>query len=501
MSFFARLSLAKKLKVIIALTCGLALLVSAAAILFSNYLIARHGAVRKIEAIADIVGNNTSAAILFKDRQTAEELLASLSVQHQIRAARIVMPDGKLFARYVQDPRSVAAQDRPPLVLGIARDFIVDLLPERDRSVEIGRPILYDEKFLGTIKIGFALTDVEEQLAQGAIVLLSAILIAMAVAIAIADRMQRAVSEPILALSRATAKISRDRDYSLRVRRRTDDEVGKLVDGFNVMLEVVESTERGLKTAISRSEMASRAKSEFLANMSHELRTPLNAIIGFSEIMSLQVFGPLGSERYVGYVNDIARSATHLHKIINDILDLAKVEAGKVELAEEELNVAEAVESAIRLVEERARQKELSLTAEVPSSLPKLWADQRLVIQCLVNLLSNAVKFTHPGGSIELCASIAPGGSFEFQVADTGIGIAPENLEKVLAPFGQVEGAFARSHEGTGLGLPLVQSFMELHGGTLLIVSEPKQGTRVTLRFPASRVRHTLAAAKPQSAS
>jgi PAS domain S-box-containing protein len=252
--------------------------------------------------------------------------------------------------------------------------------------------------------------------------------------------------------------------------------------------------EAELKKAKEQAELASRAKSEFLANMSHELRTPLNAVIGFSEIIKDEVLGR-DPDRYRAYASDIHASGVHLLSLINDILDLSKIEAGKAELAEAEVDVAEVVRSSIRLVRERAETAQVSLAAAMPATLPRVWAERRALKQILLNLLSNAIKFTRPGGSITVGAALGANGSLVISVADTGIGISAGDIERALTPFGQVGNPLTRDHSGTGLGLPLSRALIELHGGTLELQSEPGVGTIVSAVLPARRVlgRETVA--------
>jgi signal transduction histidine kinase len=243
-----------------------------------------------------------------------------------------------------------------------------------------------------------------------------------------------------------------------------------------------------LQEALSDARAAIRAKSEFLANVSHELRTPLNAIIGFTEIMDGEMYGPLGHERYGEYTTSVLQSGRHLLSIINDLLDMAKVESGRLQLKERTLDVAEVAEMCLSLMRDRIKQQGLDLNVRFPSTGPLLWADERLIKQMLINLLGNAVKFTPEGGTLAVEGRTSPEGGYALSVSDTGIGIAPEHLETVLEPFGQVESAMNRSHAGTGLGLPLVNAMIELHGGSMTIDSAPDTGTTVTLRFPPERV-------------
>ena len=245
--------------------------------------------------------------------------------------------------------------------------------------------------------------------------------------------------------------------------------------------------ELSLRAAKEMAEMASRAKTEFLANMSHELRTPLNAIIGFTEIMKMELLGPMGNQQYFGYASDIHDSARHLLGLINDILDVSKIEAGKATLIEEEVSLDRVFDSVMRLVRERAQRAEVKLVTDIQEALPPFLGDERKLKQILINLLSNAVKFTAPGGRAELNVRIDDAGDLVVKVIDNGIGIAPQDIERVMEPFGQVDSRLSRRYSGTGLGLPLSRSLTELHGGTLTLESEPGKGTTVTVRLPGSR--------------
>jgi signal transduction histidine kinase len=243
-----------------------------------------------------------------------------------------------------------------------------------------------------------------------------------------------------------------------------------------------------LRIARDEAELASRAKSEFLANMSHKLRTPLNVILGFSELMGNATLGPLGNPKYQEYTKDINDSGRHLLALIDDNLDLAKIEAGKLDLDEEDIDIARTIRSCMVLVKERAANGGVKLKTDIPQDLPALHADQRKLKQILVNLLSNAVKFTPSGGEVTLKAWWREDSGYVFQVIDTGIGIALEDIPTALSPFGQVDRQLDRKYEGTGLGLPLTKSLVEMHGGSLNLQSEVGVGTTVTVRFPAKRI-------------
>jgi signal transduction histidine kinase len=241
-----------------------------------------------------------------------------------------------------------------------------------------------------------------------------------------------------------------------------------------------------LIAANEEAQAASRAKTEFLANMGHELRTPLNAIIGFATIMRDATFGPL-AEKYAEYAGVIAESGQHLLAIINGILDMARAEANRLMLVEEEVEIARAVAFSLGTIEEMAQRAQIDCQVEMPDDLPKFLGDAAKLRQILINLLSNAVKFTPAGGKVRVSVERVPGDGMAFRIVDTGIGIAPDKLSVALAPFGQIDSGLDRLYEGIGLGLPLAKSLIELHGGTMEIDSAPGRGTAVTARFPKER--------------
>ncbi len=268
--------------------------------------------------------------------------------------------------------------------------------------------------------------------------------------------------------------------------------IGRHIDAKNEDLrqsrDLIAEREREAQHLRHLAEQASEAKSQLIQNMSHELRTPLNAVIGFSEILLKQMFGPLGSDRYLSYVEDIHGSSSHLLGILNSILDLSRAEAGKFTLNEEEVELPCVLDQCLRMFRERAADQDISLTVDLPVHAILLRADPQLLSQVIINLLSNAFKFTPSGGEISVRLANEEGGGCQIRIDDTGIGISNEDLSKVIEPFVQVEGAFNRKYEGTGLGLPLSKRMMELHGGNLEIDSKLGEGTSATIRFPADRV-------------
>ena len=243
-----------------------------------------------------------------------------------------------------------------------------------------------------------------------------------------------------------------------------------------------------LAVARDAAEAADQAKSKFLASMSHELRTPLNAIIGFSEVMRTELLGPMTNPRYRGYAKDINDSGQHLLGIVNDVLDLAKIESGTAQTrGEAPVEPLPVIEAALRMIGPTAERERVAIESAIPDKLPALVVSERMLRQILLNLLSNAVKFTEAGGRVSLTAGRLPVGGLSLAVADTGIGMTTEQVRIALTPFGQVDNTLTRRHAGTGLGLPLAKAMVELHDGHMTVESRPGQGTTVTIEFPPER--------------
>lgn len=254
--------------------------------------------------------------------------------------------------------------------------------------------------------------------------------------------------------------------------------------GMNDMAKELERARDEALRERAEAESANRSKTAFLANMSHELRTPLNAILGFSEIISRECLGPVGSPRYREYAGDIHSSGTHLLSLINDLLDVAKIESGRMEISPNLLRARHCLESALKFVSVRARERKQILTIDVDSTAELLYADERALRQIVINLVSNAVKFTPEGGQIEVRARSNPDGEFVLSVSDNGAGIAKEKIQAVFEPFSQINNQFDRSSVGTGLGLALVRGLVQLHGGRAWLESVEGEGTSAYVVFP-----------------
>jgi len=301
----------------------------------------------------------------------------------------------------------------------------------------------------------------------------------------------RFLAQPVVAVERAARAVAAG-----RLRTQVEPlpayapiEMHSLAVSFDRMVDELRHRDDGLRVAMNDAEAANRAKTEFLANMSHELRTPLNGVLGFSEIIRDQTFGPIAESRYVDYANDIHFAGQHLLAVINDVLDVSKIEAGELKPELSDVDLGRIADGCVAVMRNRARQGKIAVAVDVPADLPPLRADERMIRQILLNLLSNAVKFTSPGGTVTVTAGRRIDGGLTIGVGDTGIGIAPEHIDLVVQPFSQVDSSLQRSYEGTGLGLYLTKTLAELHDAKLNIVSQIDVGTKVEIRFPASALR------------
>jgi signal transduction histidine kinase len=261
----------------------------------------------------------------------------------------------------------------------------------------------------------------------------------------------------------------------------------KLQDREMQINRALRDSEKRYREMAERERSASNAKSEFLAGMSHELRTPLNAILGFSEVIQSELYGPLGHKKYREYAQDVYRSGTHLLELINDVLDLSKIDAGKMELRESVFQISGPITESLALVDQKGNAA-IKMQVCMPQDLPAITADKRLIKQILLNLLSNAVKFTPAGGTIRVDAEYRPGAGLSIRVSDNGIGMDETDMATAFSQYGQIDSKIARTHQGTGLGLSISRALAELHGGSLTAQSAKGVGTCITLLLPDARM-------------
>ena len=503
---FSNLSVKYKVTLIAVLTSTIVVILAAVAFLaleIGNY---RRAMVQELTTVAQIIANNSTAALTFEDRNDAEEVLSALKSKSNILAGELFINAAKAFARYRPKKHTDGLSKEPwdhnriTRVLGSSHEissngFQIVWRPDR---VDLYGPVVLEGETIGAIVLRSDLEEIYATVGSSLWISLSIIAFAISLALLLASLLHGQITRPISGLIQTLNNVAGERDYSKRAEKFGDDELGRLIDNVNSMLAQTELHETELSAARENAESANRMKSEFLAHMSHELRTPLNAILGFSDVVLSEAFGPLGHENYKDYVGDIRDSGGHLLDVINDILDLSKVEAGCLDLVEEELDTTATIHTAVRLMRERMSNAGIAYEEKIDCALPHLQADERILKQCLMNLLSNAVKFTPEGGQMIVEAKVLEQGAVAISVSDSGIGIAQQDIKTVLSAFGQAENVMSRKHNGTGLGLPLVKSFMELHGGRLELTSALGAGTTVTLWFPASR---NLSLAREDSAS
>jgi len=272
----------------------------------------------------------------------------------------------------------------------------------------------------------------------------------------------------------------------LRVSERRTSDGGSV--SMRTDITALKQRQEDLSSQQQRADSANKAKTDFLLTMSHELRTPLNAIMGFSEVMKRQLRGPLGDERYVDYAKDIYDSASHLLAVINNILDISRIEAGRLELDEQAVVLGDEIENALRQLEEEARGADVKLISNIEPDLPLLLGDAHKIQQIVINLVANAIRYMPDSGKVMVGAGREEHGGIMLRVEDDGAGMSAEDVERVISPFVRLSNPMVRAHDGTGLGLPLVKALVELHGGQFTLTSDVGKGTAGTAIFPKSRV-------------
>ena len=483
MPAFRQTTIKRKLIALIMLTSSIALLVAFAFMIGSDYLTFRSGMVRDLRTLAAVVGTNGSSALDFDDEEFAAKTLAALAATPNITTAAIYTKDGRILAKYLRDKQSELPPEQPGPEKYVFKNGYLMLF----------RPILRGEERIGSIYLQSTLDEMNARLARYAGIGGAIVLGASLIAFLFSSRLQRVISNPVLSLAHTAKVVSERKDYSLRAEKRTDDEIGFLIDRFNEMLTQIEEHEKEIQEvneqlvqSEQRARAATQAKSHFLANMSHELRTPLNAIIGYSEMLQEEAQDS-GQESFIPDLKKINRSGRHLLDLINDVLDLSKIEAGKMELYLETFDIPNLLEDVSTTVQLLVQKNSNTLEVRCPANLGAMRADMTKVRQSLFNLLSNASKFTKNGKiTLEAAREISPTKAdwIVFRVSDTGIGMTPEQQDRVFEAFSQADSATARDFGGTGLGLTITKTFCRMMGGDVALTSEPGKGTTFTIRLP-----------------
>ena len=480
-----RLSIPKKIVAITMIITAAALLVASAALIGYDYIDARNDLRASTTTLARIAADELAAAVSFNDRAAAADVLSALRAERSIVMA-CVYSDTSLFAEYATDPQSARCPAAPPAG------------GDRDSFAAISTPIQLKGKDIGMVYLRATLGPTYAQLRLEVAIIAIILLIAGVFAFALSARFHKLVSEPILSLARAASEVSQRKDYSLRVPKQTDDEIGTLVDSFNEMLRQIRARETDLEhrtieleKALEELQRAGKMKDEFLATLSHELRTPLTAIFGWINLLQS---GKLDHERTAKAIEVIDRSARAQMKLVNDLLNVSQIVTGKLKIRPEWTDAGTIIRTAVDSIRPAAAAKSVSVVMGIANQREPVFVDTERIHQVLWNLLSNAIKFSEKDHEIRIeCGRV--GTKFQISVSDQGEGIDPEFLPYIFERFTQADASTTRKHGGLGLGLAIVRHIVESHGGTVMAYSKGKgRGTTLIVQLPIPAVQPEVSA-------